>query len=215
MQLLCPSCGALISPDDISSDRALAICRACKTVTSLDRFGSQEVGTRVPPSSVRRRRQEIPRPNHISIKNNSRSLCIRFRWIWDSFTGSAVMCFLWGCGIGFYYWIFLGIGGRPMWLAFIWSTPHVVIGLKLVYVALAGLLNHTIIKITSEFLTIRHGSIPWPGNRNFHINDLKLLYCRKDTAPEKRDWTYVYRVSALTMEGSRLDLTGSDKTPSS
>jgi len=116
------------------------------------------------------------------------------------------MSFLWNFGIGFYYWIFLRIGGRPMWLAFIWGTPHVVIGLLLVYMTLAGLLNRTILIVTSEFLTLRHGPMPWPGNRKLPVNDLDRVYCCKETAPQKRDWTYVYGVCALTKEGNKVNL---------
>jgi hypothetical protein len=136
--LFCPTCGTLISADDIDIDRAPATCRACNSVTSVDQFGSQVVGTRAPPSPMRRNRQEIPRPSHFSVKDDGSSLRIRFRWIWRRFRGAATMFLAWNSFLVFYYWLALRTGGRPMWLAVIWGIPFVAIGLLLSILASAS-----------------------------------------------------------------------------
>jgi hypothetical protein len=92
------------------------------------------------------------------------------------------------------------------WLAIIITIPHAAIGLLLVYATLAGLLNRTVVKVTSEFLTVRHGPVPWFGNRRMRVDELGRLSCDRDTDPEKYGWRYVYGVSAVTKAASKVDL---------
>jgi hypothetical protein len=154
----------------------------------------------------RRNQQEFPRPGHLSVRDDGSSLRISFRWIWDSFTGPATVCLVWNGFLVGWFWGFLRIGGRPMWLGFIFGTPHVVVGLLLVYATLAGLLNRTIINVTSELLTVRHGPVPWWGIRRLPVNEVERLACCKDTDPETQRWSRVYGVRALTRESRSVDL---------
>src|SRR5262249_20227192 len=155
-------CGTLFQPGDLSVDRGLATCRACRSVTSLDQLGPPVSGTTAPPRPVRRNRRAFPRPRHFSVRDDGSSLRIRFWWIWRSFTKAACICLLWNSFLVGWYWSALRTPEtRIMWFAVVWCLPHVAIGLLLVYATLAGLLNRTVIKVTSEFLTVWHGPVPW------------------------------------------------------
>jgi hypothetical protein len=155
---------------------------------------------------MRRHRQGIPPPPHYSVKNDGRALRIRNRWIWRQFAGPATMCLLWNSFVVFWYWNALRSGDRMKWLAIIICIPHVAVGLLLVYATLAGLLNRTLIQVTSEFLTVRQGPVPWWGNRSMRIDDLERLYCARNKDPETQGWTYVYGVHARTKAARKVDL---------
>ena len=155
---------------------------------------------------MRRNRRGIPRPPHFSVKEYGRGLRISTRWIWRKFTGPATVCLLWNSFVVLWYWNALRTGDRMMWLAMIICIPHVAVGLLLVYATLAGLLNRTLIKVTSGFLTVRQGPVPWWGNRSMQLDDLERVYCDKDTDPEKQGRTDVYGVHALTTAASKVDL---------
>src|SRR5262245_48532108 len=99
---------------------------------------------------VRRKRPGIPRPPHYSVKDDARGLRISHRWIWDKFIGPAMMCLVWNSFVVLWYWSALRTGDGMMWLAMIICIPHVAVGLLLVYFTLAGLLNRTLIHVTSE-----------------------------------------------------------------
>jgi hypothetical protein len=157
------------------------------------------------PAPMWRNRQGIPRPRHFFVRDDGRSLRIRFRWVWDKFTGPATMCLAWNGFLASFFWLGLRSGGRERWLMII-MIFHVAVGLLLIYATLAGLLNRTVIKVTSEFLSVRHGPVPWWGNRRLPVDGLERLSCDKDTDPETQKWTYVYGVHALTKGGSKVDL---------
>ena len=167
--------------------------------------GSPVFGT--PPRPVPRNRREIARPSHFSVRDRGSSLRIRFRWIWRIFPKAASLCFLWTSFLVCWYWGALRTPEpRIMWFAIVWSVPFVAVGLLLVYATLAGLLNRTVIKAGSEFIIVRHGPVPWWGNRRRRIAELERLYCEKDTDPETEGWTHVYGVYALTKEAGKVDL---------
>jgi hypothetical protein len=157
-------------------------------------------------NEARQNRQEVPRPDHFSVKEDARGLRIRFRWIWRRFTGPATMCIAWNSFVVGWYWNALRTGGPPMWLAVIFCSPHAVVGLLLVYATLAGFLNRTVIKVTSEFLTVWNGPVPWWGNRRLSIDALERLYCDREPEAVKHRWIHAYRVNALTKEASKVDL---------
>src|SRR5262249_39372883 len=144
----CPTCGAVLSPDNLQSARAFATCRACSPVTAGDPVGAPGVGTRAPPAPLRRPRQAVRRPRHFSVKDSGTSLRILFCWIWCKFVGPAMMCLAWNSFLVGWYWSALRTPETPfMWLALLITIPHGAIGLLLVYATLAGLLNRTVIKI--------------------------------------------------------------------
>lgn len=158
------------------------------------------------PSQKRRNRPESPRPLHFFVKDDGSSSRVGFRWIWSRFTGPAGMCLAWNCFVVLWWWNALRSGDRMGWLAIIITIPHAAVGALLVYATLAGLLNRTVVKVTSEFLTVRHGPVPWFGNRRMRVDELERLSCDTDTGPEKHGWRYVYGVNALTKGASKVDL---------
>jgi hypothetical protein len=160
----------------------------------------------VSPSPKGRNRTANPRPRHFFVKDDGSSLRVGFRWIWCRFTGPAGMCLAWNCFVVLWWWNALRSGDRMGWLAIIITIPHAAVGVLLVYAALAGLLNRTVVKVTSEFVTVRHGPVPWFGNRRMRVDELGGLSCDKDTDPEKHGWRCVYGVNALTKGAGKVDL---------
>ena len=131
--------------------------------------------------------------------------------------GPATVCLVWNGFLVLWYWNAL----RPpreriAWLGVIICLPHAAIGLFLIYATLAGFLNRTVIKVTSELLTVWQGPVPyWGSHRSVPIDELERLDCDKAIDPEtdkEKHGPYVYGVYALTKEGNKVDLvTGLDR----
>jgi hypothetical protein len=92
------------------------------------------------------------------------------------------------------------------WLAILITIPHAAIGVSLVYATLGGLLNRTVIQVTSEFITVRQGPVPWWGNRRLPLDEIERLDCDRETDPEERGGRYDYCVQAQTRTASKVDL---------
>ena len=104
--------------------------------------------------------------------------------------------------VRYWYWIVFRPPGREMWLGVILGIPFTALGLMALYSTLAGLLNRTVIKVTSEFISVRHGPLPWWDNRSLRIDQLERLYCNKHTKSGSRS----YSLNGQTKEGNDVDL---------
>jgi hypothetical protein len=90
-----------------------------------------------------------------------------------------------------------------------WTVPHVAVGVLFGYTTLAGLLNCTIIEVTSEILTTRHGPVPISGccKPKLPINEVQQLYCVQDFETSRRGRRSVtYSVNALTRDLHKVPL---------
>jgi hypothetical protein len=92
-------------------------------------------------------------------------------------------------------------------LALILLLPGILLALWISYYALARFVNRTVVTLTTGGLSIRHGPLPWPGNRSFPIHHVKEFCCEKRTS---RDYagqvSESYTLSAVLEDGRRVDL---------
>jgi hypothetical protein len=189
-----------------SQERRAGPGQLCDSVTSGDQVGPQVTGTRAPPAPVRRGRQQVRRPSHFSVGDGRTRLRIRFRWLWHRFVGPAGMCLAWNSFVVAWYWNALRNGGPFMWPAVIITLPHGAVGLLLVYATLAGLLNRTVIEVTSESVTVWQGPVPWWGNRRLSVAGLERLSCHQDADSAEHGRRHGYSVQALTKGAGQVDL---------
>jgi hypothetical protein len=148
-------------------------------------------------------RREIPCPNHFSVSDDRSSLRISFRWISAGYIYALMICFFSNSFlVRYWYWMVFRPPGREMWLGVILGIPFTALGLIALYATLAGLINRTVIKVTSEFISVRHGPLPWRNNRSLRIDQLEQLYCNKHTKSGSRS----YSLNGQTKEGNDIDL---------
>jgi hypothetical protein len=116
------------------------------------------------------------------------------------------MCLVWNCLVVGWYWNAIGNGDGVMWPALIITLPHGAVGLALIYLTLAAVLNRTVITVTSESITVRTGPLPWSGNRSLPSDELEHLYCDKVSDEEEGARSSSYSVKGLTKGGSEVEL---------
>jgi hypothetical protein len=118
---------------------------------------------------------------------------------------AAFICLVWNGFVIVWFSNGLKAADEGGWLAVFFGTPHAVIGALLLYGTLALLLNRTIIKATSEFLTVRNGPVPWFGNRTLAVAELARLHCQQDDKKEG-EASCSYSIHALEKGGRRVEL---------
>ena len=70
------------------------------------------------------------------------------------------------------------------------------------YWAVAHLVNSTVVRVGSGQLSVRHGPMPWLGNRKVGAGDLDQLFVEKIRRKNKNSVYYVYHLSAKTRTAS-------------
>ena len=143
-------------------------------------------------------------------------------WRWFSYR-SVVKIFVYLLATGFVY--FLSYSLFQKWdLAPAGSGLHLpvvplavlFIGIIFVYKLVATCLNRSCIVIGREFLSVRHGPVPWPGNFSVAIVDIRFLHAtHKQPGPgNKRQLAQrrIYEVHVYMRDGKIAKLvTGFDE----
>jgi hypothetical protein len=198
MQIHCKSCGREIDANDINLDRAIAKCRECNAVFSFsDRI----------PGSVRpvSRRDPVPMPRAINIERMGGGRTIVRRWYSPVLFFLVVFIIIWDGFLVFWYVTALSSDDAPLMMK-IFPLGHVAVGLGLTYYTLAGFLNRTRIHADRGEVSIRHGPLPWFGNRTIRAVDLEQLYCTRHVSRSRNSRTVTFRVNAATRGGRKIKL---------
>jgi len=83
---------------------------------------------------------------------------------------------------------------------------HVGVGVGLTYWVVAGWINKTRIMIGDGLVGVRHGPIPWFGNRDFELADLAQVYVIERTHTSKNGTSTSYELRAMTKAGRDVKL---------
>jgi hypothetical protein len=85
--------------------------------------------------------------------------------------------------------------------------PGVLLGLLATYWTVAKLVNRTVVRVAPEQLLVRHGPLPWPGNRTIELSNVKQFDCRKAVSRNYRGDVWVtYTLVAVLQSGRELEL---------
>jgi len=209
MLLHCPHCGQQIHADDINLDKALAKCRECNAVFSFADAVDEatDAAQRVP-----RRREapaDMPLPAGLKIEDWGPNLRFVRRWFTPTAFFMLFFCIVWDSFLVFWYTALSSEGGPgdgPGLIFWIFPIGHVAVGVGLTYLTLGLFLNTTVIEVGGE-LTIRHGPLPFPGNRTLNTIDIDQLYCQESVHHGKHGRVhYRYRLNAVTKDGRKIKL---------
>ena len=111
--------------------------------------------------------------------------------------------------IWFRNWISGTTGAASIWIL----LPIMALGLYATYNVLAALLNISVIEVGNGSLTVRHGPIPWPGNRLIEFSRIHHLLFDSKSFYFDTGNLVVYRLYLIVDTDRRLMLvsTGTQK----
>ncbi len=215
MRLDCKQCGARIRAEDVDLGRVLAKCRACDAV-----FDFGNCVARPAAAATTSRRPPVPAPARVTAHEEPApgppehgayrgaparrgALTIERRWFSPHYLFLALFCLVWDSFLFSWYGMALRAEGPIVWLVVLFPLLHVAAGVGLTYSTLAGFFNRTVLRVTDAELDIRHGPLPWPGNRRVAAGDLKQLFCEERVGNKG---SKSYHLSALRGDGSKLRL---------
>ena len=86
------------------------------------------------------------------------------------------------------------------------------IGIGLPYYAIAHCLNRTHLVVSRGKMAVRHGPIPWRGNKEIEVSNVKQLYTEEKETHYKGGTIVTYEVHVLTPDDRRVKLVDGLKT---
>lgn len=207
LQLKCKNCGAPIQKEDIHLDLKLVVCSHCGAVFGP---GAGELPQATPEWSEPRR--AVPLPKGVEMDTDITGLKITYRWFSPKTLGLLFFAVLWDGFLVFWYGIALSGGAPSQMLLF--GSLHVLVGLFITYQVLTGFLNATTIQADMGRLTIHHGPLPWPGNRDLSADALDQLYVKQQISYSRRGGrTVTYQLFARLRDGREVKLISNISNP--
>jgi len=186
LEIRCQRCGNVVPASAINIEKMVGKCDACAELFDFSDQVEQQRTTRA-KSPVR----PVPLPPGIKVEREESSvfgdyrhapkaggrLVIRRRWFRWSLIPLLGFCVFWDGFLVVWYSAVL-VGGAPT-VAALFPLLHVAVGVGLTYTTVAGLFNSTTIEVTDDRLSVRHGPIPWIGNRALPTDEIRQLYTER------------------------------------
>jgi predicted Zn finger-like uncharacterized protein len=197
VRLACPECEAQIVSSDINLDRMVAKCAECNAVFGFDEHfkSTNNVQTL--------NRLAVPRPNNIVIEQTGTEIVFSWRWFTVSFVFVALFAVFWN---GFMaVWFGIAIMSR-IWTMAAFGSLHAAVGLFIAYMAIAGFVNTTRVRVGMGEISIAHGPLPWRGNRTLETASIAQLYTKENLSRNRRSSSLTYEVHAATRDGRSVKL---------
>jgi hypothetical protein len=218
MQITCSSCGAPVAARDVNLDRMLAKCESCNGVFDISAQAPLPEGAAHMPKA--RRLVRMPRgirvvvdekllaggpgetgePYRVSAAPQPHVVLVR-SWFRPMLLFMAFWCVLWdGFLLLFYSTALFGKPANAHVLVPLWfPLGHLAAGVVVTYTTICGFVNTTRIAIESGVLSVRHGPLPWPGNRVVAIASIAQLFCKEHVGNKG---ARSYSVNALLTDGT-------------
>jgi hypothetical protein len=148
---------------------------------------------------------EAPLPERVTIARDAGILTITYRWLSWKYVFFAFFCIFWDGFLLSWYGTALKKGWDPANPAVWFPLLHVAIGIGLTYSTIAGFLNTTRVVVQSGEIAIRHGPLPWLGNRRLGAQGIRQLY-REERLPQSNKSSASYHLNAITGDNRKITL---------
>ncbi|WP_224249137.1 hypothetical protein [Hyalangium gracile] len=191
-------------PEDVRLDLAVAKCHSCNAVYDLSGRKARGLApqTQDKPKLVR---PKAPLPEKFKVEEAAGSTVISWRWFSFVHIFLIFFCIAWDSFLLMWYGIALTVDDTPI-IMVIFPVAHVAVGVGLTYYTLTGLVNRTRIEVGRNQLSIRHGPLPWPGNRDVPGRQFTQLYGVENVRTNKGNQTYTYELKAVERSGKTVTL---------
>jgi hypothetical protein len=204
MQLSCEVCHAPLRPEDVRLDLAVAKCHSCNAVYDLS--GRKARGLSAPAQDRPRLvRPKAPLPSRFKVtEEDGAATRITWRWFTPAHIFMLFFCIAWD---GFLFmWYGIAFTTDSPLIMKVFPIAHVAVGVGITYSTLTGFLNRTTVEVSRHRLSIRHGPLPWVGNRDVPGRQFTQLYGEENVKTNKGSTSYTYDLIALDREGRKIKL---------
>ncbi|MGK0186123.1 MAG: hypothetical protein ACI9R3_001906 [Verrucomicrobiales bacterium] len=171
IELSCKNCGSQLKPESISTELNAARCTHCNALFAIALPQRQDSDT--PRNGPR---AKVPMPKGFEVSDLGHEFILKRRWFSPALFFLLFFCIFWNGFMIVWHTISLTTGA---WFMSLFGLIHTAVGIGLAYGTLAGFMNTTEIKVGRGNLTLRHGPIPWKGNKDIASHSVRQLYCKE------------------------------------
>ncbi|QQL44216.1 hypothetical protein [Sulfuriroseicoccus oceanibius] len=198
VELKCTNCGSQLDPQNISPQLAAARCPHCNSLFAIPTH------TSAPPQPPEQPkiRPKARQPKNINVSTQRGDLILERRWF-----SPAILFFLFFALFWTGFSVFWVIGASAVGGFFgLFGLPFVAIGIGMLYAVAAGIMNSTTIQVGASALSVKHGPLPWAGNKSIPRHQIAQIFCREVTRQTKNGSNTTYTVEVVSTDNHREPL---------
>lgn len=117
---------------------------------------------------------EIPIPERFNVERTASELRVSWRWWRAHHWFLLFFVIAWDAFLVFWYFGSPAAHGGLLFKIF--PIAHVAVGAGLTYSVLTGAFNRTVLSARRGHLRVKHGPLPWRGNRDIDAADIRQLF---------------------------------------
>jgi phage FluMu protein Com len=235
----CKKCNTELVAENVNIDLGLAKCHACNTIFYIKppdytqpRSTYTESTSYNPANTYRDSFKNVEKPKNVSLESDGSTMTISTTW--NKIAGIFLVIFsaIWNSMIwGIFIPNFIPIGTEILTSSetavegfdFIGLVPllfmgiFALVGVWLVYYALANLINKTKFKVGTGILQVTHGPLPLRRNRKLETHDIDQLYVKEIYHQRARSGTstssnyFTYNLYVIQKSGPHIRVMQSGK----
>ena len=210
MQITCTNCERMVPRSDVNVGQHVARCRQCNTVFDLP----AQLGA-VVERPIARHRAPVPQPISIHVNelaSTEAAPADPYRAGGVAAPSFEIVRRWWGADAILLVLVCVAVDAfvALKHSAFILDVS----GVLLTYMTVATCVNRTVIRVERGFLSIRHGPLPWSGNKRIPLESLEQVFCLEEVRQSGRSGpTIRYSVRAVMKGGRAVVLVAGLKDP--
>jgi hypothetical protein len=144
----------------------------------------------------------LPATENIDCHKDESGVTLSRPWFDWLAVAAVPFCLLWMGALALAYTLTLR-RAVPAWIVHVMLAPFLVAGIYLAYATIARFVNRTRIHLAPGALVIRHGPLPWPGNRTIPVADVRQLCCKQTANRDYTGDTWVTHTLVATLDDGR------------
>ena len=206
MKIICPKCNKSVPVKYVELKDRIAECNNCEIIFL---YQSQLVG------AAKKNKKDLLLPKGLKLEDDGTQLIIQRKWFSLKSIGLGLIALIcWGTGKSYISSLFKfdidTISQTEFFLPALLGSAFLLYGIWLTYYAIAFFLNNTVIIVTPSALSIYHGPLPWPGNKDGPSTEIQQLYVKvlRRRARKGRGMYYTYALRLISNKGRDIDLIG-------
>ncbi|QQE10754.1 hypothetical protein JD969_14775 [Planctomycetota bacterium] len=204
MKIECIGCGVTIKSKNLNLDTMMGHCEHCNSITSFSSL-VQENRSEVMKSSAIRPQIDIEDIGSIKIEETHNAYQITRKWYSHAVFAMLVFVIFWDGFLVVWYSMAFSDADSPLMVK-LFSIVLVAIGLSLTYAVICSFINKTVIRLDTQKLTVKHGPIPWFGNRKISALNIRQLYVKEKVHRGSDSTTYSYNLNVITNDDRDIKL---------
>lgn len=140
----------------------------------------------------------------LNSNQNSREIIIEKKWFSARHVVLFMFSFVWN-GILLFFYSAMILKQVPLFI-YLFTIVHATAGIWMLYTAICGFVNKTVIEANKQHVIIRHSPLPWTGQKTIDKRDIYYFYVAQQIHSNKGTTYITYDVDLITKDNKSITL---------